>query len=186
MSLEKPGVPSVAVHTHVFARLANRPRAPTACRARARPTCRSRWSTSRPSELRGYIEGTDPVSKRPFMQEMIEGLTTAARRGGPQGPVVRALDAAPDRARYRGQPAAAVRREQLDRQLAGHPADRGARRGDAEGHEPCARQGGRPLRADGLPRILGDHGREGRGQRGDGGLQAGIFAGRSGALPRAA
>jgi hypothetical protein len=27
------------------------------------------------AELRAYIEGTDPVSKRPFMQEIIEGLT---------------------------------------------------------------------------------------------------------------
>jgi hypothetical protein len=28
-----------------------------------------------PGELRAYIEGTDPVSTRPFMQEVIEGLT---------------------------------------------------------------------------------------------------------------
>ena len=28
-----------------------------------------------PAQLRGYIEGTDPVSKRPFMQELIESLT---------------------------------------------------------------------------------------------------------------
>jgi hypothetical protein len=28
-----------------------------------------------PSDLRGYIEGNDPVSKRPFVQEVIEGLT---------------------------------------------------------------------------------------------------------------
>ena len=25
--------------------------------------------------MRGYIEGVDPISKRPFMQEIIEGLT---------------------------------------------------------------------------------------------------------------
>src|SRR5205814_756764 len=28
------------------------------------------------SELRAYIEGVDPVSKRPFMQEVIEALTS--------------------------------------------------------------------------------------------------------------
>jgi hypothetical protein len=28
-----------------------------------------------PKQLRAYIEGTDPISKRPFMQELIEGLT---------------------------------------------------------------------------------------------------------------
>jgi hypothetical protein len=28
-----------------------------------------------PAQLRAYIEGTDPVSKRPFMQEVLEGLT---------------------------------------------------------------------------------------------------------------
>ena len=28
-----------------------------------------------PSDLRAYIEGNDPVSKRPFVQEVIEGLT---------------------------------------------------------------------------------------------------------------
>ena len=27
------------------------------------------------TQLRAYVEGTDPVSKRPFMQELIEGLT---------------------------------------------------------------------------------------------------------------
>jgi len=29
-----------------------------------------------PAELRAYIEGTDPISKRPFMQEVIEGLSS--------------------------------------------------------------------------------------------------------------
>ena len=28
-----------------------------------------------PAQLRAYIEGTDPISKRPFVQELIEGLT---------------------------------------------------------------------------------------------------------------
>src|SRR5262245_31260635 len=28
-----------------------------------------------PADLRAYIEGPDPVSRRPFMQEVIDGLT---------------------------------------------------------------------------------------------------------------
>src|ERR1019366_1213638 len=28
-----------------------------------------------PAQLRAYIDGLDPVSKRPFMQELLEGLT---------------------------------------------------------------------------------------------------------------
>src|SRR5262245_1667528 len=28
-----------------------------------------------PGDLRAYIDGADPVSKRPFMQEVLEGLT---------------------------------------------------------------------------------------------------------------
>ena len=52
-----------------------RRRSQTACRGRARPSCRSRWSAVRRRELRAYIEGTDPVSRRPFMQEVIEALT---------------------------------------------------------------------------------------------------------------
>ena len=50
-------------------------RSPAACRGRDRLTCRSPWSIARAEQLRDYIEGADPVSKRPFMQEVIEGLT---------------------------------------------------------------------------------------------------------------
>jgi hypothetical protein len=30
-----------------------------------------------PQQLRGYIEGLDPTTKRPFMQEVIEGLSNS-------------------------------------------------------------------------------------------------------------
>jgi hypothetical protein len=75
MSLEEAGVPSVAVHTHVFARLAR-----ATAQANGMPRTRQAFvpqpvvDLSR-SELRAYIEGTDRVSGRPFMQEVIEGLT---------------------------------------------------------------------------------------------------------------
>ncbi|MGE3934701.1 MAG: UGSC family (seleno)protein [Rhodospirillaceae bacterium] len=75
MALEQGGVPSVAVHTDVFARLAK-----STARANGMPTTRQAYVPQpvvdrTPAQLRGYIEGTDPVNKRPFMQEVIEGLT---------------------------------------------------------------------------------------------------------------
>ena len=75
MELEKAGVPSVAVHTHVFARLAQ-----STARAAGMPRTRQAYVPQpvvdlSPEQLRAYIEGIDPVSKRPFMQELIEGLT---------------------------------------------------------------------------------------------------------------
>ena len=75
MALEEAGVPSVAVHTHVFARLAQ-----SVARANGMPRARQAYVPQpvvdkSPDELRAYIEGTDPISRRPFMQEIIEGLT---------------------------------------------------------------------------------------------------------------
>jgi hypothetical protein len=75
MALEEGGVPSVAVHTHVFQRLAR-----VSALANGMPRARQVFVPQpvvdrTPEQLRGYIEGTDPVSKRPFMREVIEGLT---------------------------------------------------------------------------------------------------------------
>ena len=181
MALEQAGVPSVALHTHVFARLAQ-----SVARANGMPRTRQAYVPQpivdlSPEQLRGYIEGSDPVSRRPFMQEVIEALTQAARRGRSQGPVIRALDPATARARYRRQSPEAVHREQLDRLPAGHSADRGTRRRHAQGHEPSARQGGGPAAPDLVPRILGTDRREGRGQCRDGRRQAGVSAGDPGA-----
>jgi hypothetical protein len=74
MALEEAGVPSVAIHTHVFARLAR-----ASATANGMPRTRQAFVPQpvvdkSPAELRAYIEGTDPVSRRPFMQEVIEGL----------------------------------------------------------------------------------------------------------------
>jgi hypothetical protein len=68
------GVPTIAVHTHVFARVAK-----STARLRGIPTLRQAFVPQpvvgrTPPELRGYIEGTDPISGRPFMQEVVEGL----------------------------------------------------------------------------------------------------------------
>ncbi len=75
MALEQQGVPAVPVSTHVFARLAN-----ATALAAGMPTLRNVFVPQpivgrSPEQLRAYIEGTDPVAKRPFMQGVIEGLT---------------------------------------------------------------------------------------------------------------
>jgi len=75
MALEAGGVPTVAVHTDVFARLAR-----SVARVNGMPTTRQAFVPQpvvgrSPGDLRGYIEGVDPVNGRPFMQEVIEGLT---------------------------------------------------------------------------------------------------------------
>jgi hypothetical protein len=76
MALEQGGVPTVAVHTHVFARLAR-----SVARVNGMPTTRQAFVPQpvvgrSPAELRAYIEGEDPVSGRVFMQEILEGLTS--------------------------------------------------------------------------------------------------------------
>lgn len=75
MAVEADGVPTVAVHTHVFARLARQ-----AARVNGTPTLRQAFVPQpvvgqSAAQLRAYIEGTDPVNQRLFMQEVIEGLT---------------------------------------------------------------------------------------------------------------
>ena len=75
MSLEESGIPTVAVHTNVFARLAK-----ATSLANGMPTTRQAFVPQpvvdrSAADLRAYIEGIDPVSKRPFMQELIEGLS---------------------------------------------------------------------------------------------------------------
>ncbi len=76
MSLEQAGIPSVAVHTDVFARLAK-----SVALANGMPTARQAFVPQpvvdrTAADLRAYIEGNDPVSKRPFMQEVIAGLSS--------------------------------------------------------------------------------------------------------------
>lgn len=75
MAVEADGVPTVAIHTHVFARLAR-----NAARVNGTPTLRQAFVPQpvvgrSPAQLRAYIEGIDPVNQRPFVQELLEGLT---------------------------------------------------------------------------------------------------------------
>jgi hypothetical protein len=75
MAIEQQGVPTVAVHTDVFGRLAR-----SVAHVNGMPTTRQAFVPQpvvgrTPSELRAYIEGDDPVNGGPFMREVIEGLT---------------------------------------------------------------------------------------------------------------
>jgi hypothetical protein len=75
LSLERAGIPTVAVHTDTFARLAR-----ATALANGMPTARQAYVPQplvgrTAAQLKAYIHGTDPVSKRPFMQEVIEGLS---------------------------------------------------------------------------------------------------------------
>ena len=75
MALEEQGLPTVAIHTHPFARLVR-----SVARANGMPTARQAFVPQpivdrSPEQLRAYIEGVDPISGRPFTQELIEGLS---------------------------------------------------------------------------------------------------------------
>lgn len=76
MELESAfGVPTVAVHTDVFARLVR-----STAKVAGMPRLRQAFVPQpivnlSPEELRGYVDGDDPVTKRSFMREVVEGLT---------------------------------------------------------------------------------------------------------------
>ncbi len=68
-------MPTVAVHTHVFARLAR-----AVAQANGMPTMRQAFVPQpvvgrSAAELRAYIDGTDPVNKCTFVESLVGGLT---------------------------------------------------------------------------------------------------------------
>jgi len=74
LALEQQGVPTIPVSTHAFARLAK-----ATALAAGMPTIRSVFVPQpvvgrSASELRAYIEGTDPILKQPFMKGVLDGL----------------------------------------------------------------------------------------------------------------
>src|SRR4029450_10389252 len=95
MALEtESGVPAVSVHADAFARLVD-----SVLRANGMPAARRAYVPTpvmarTPAQLRTYIEGDDPVRRRPFMAEVLDALTQAASDGDGGG--VR-----PDRSRAR-------------------------------------------------------------------------------------
>jgi hypothetical protein len=71
------GVPSVGVHADAFVRLVE-----AVSRANGQPRARRAFvptpvTTKTPAELRAYIEGSDPVSGRPFVDQVFGELTSA-------------------------------------------------------------------------------------------------------------
>src|SRR6185436_13001687 len=79
------GIPTIGVHTHVFARLV-RATALSLGMPRLRQAYVPQPVVDRsPADLRAYIEGNDPVSGRPFMQEVIDGLTRPLDESDLQG-----------------------------------------------------------------------------------------------------
>src|ERR1051325_52136 len=71
----KYSVPTVAVHTHVFERVVR-----SVARVNGMPRARAVFVPQpvmgkSPKELRAYVDGNDPITGRPVMQEVIEGLT---------------------------------------------------------------------------------------------------------------
>ena len=130
-------------------RLARRSRASTACRALRQAFVPQPVMGRSPAELRAYIDGHDPITGRPFMQEVIDGLTRPLDDDGLRGRRVRPLDAAPARARHRRRTCTALFEENHWTDFAAdRAADRGARRGDARRHQPRAGRGRRPAAPD--------------------------------------
>src|ERR1700730_17151576 len=69
------GVPTVAVHTDIFQRAVR-----SVARVNGMPRARGVFGPQpvmgkSAGELRAYVDGNDPTTGRPFMQEVIEGLT---------------------------------------------------------------------------------------------------------------
>ncbi len=69
------GVPTVSVHTDIFQRVVQ-----SVARVNGMPGARYAFVPQpvmgkSPAELRAYVDGNDPVTGRPVMQEIIEGLT---------------------------------------------------------------------------------------------------------------
>jgi hypothetical protein len=76
MTLEtRYGVPTVAVHTDTFDRVVR-----SVAQVSGMPGLRQVFVPQpimgkTPAELRGYVDGADPITGRPVMQEVLEGLT---------------------------------------------------------------------------------------------------------------
>src|ERR1051325_7307450 len=69
-------VPTIAVHTDIFERVTN-----SVARVNGVPRMRQVYVPQpgmgkTAQQLRDYIDGNDPITGRPVMQEIIEGLTT--------------------------------------------------------------------------------------------------------------
>ncbi|HEY3078336.1 MAG TPA: UGSC family (seleno)protein [Chloroflexota bacterium] len=79
------GVPTVAMHTDIFERATR-----SVVRVNGMPKMRQVYVPQpimgkSPRELRAYVDGNDPITGRPVMQEVIEGLTLPLDREAARG-----------------------------------------------------------------------------------------------------
>src|SRR5215468_2404019 len=72
---EKYGVPTVAVHTDKFDRVVRSVAATNGMPALRQVFVPQPVMGKSPAQLRAYVDGNDPLTGRPVMQEVIEGLT---------------------------------------------------------------------------------------------------------------
>jgi hypothetical protein len=130
-----------------------------------------------PAELRAYVDGRDPITGRPVMQEVIDGLTRpfADDELGPTE-----FDRSTPRL-VEPDTEDALHRLFLDNgwtdMLPIVLPTEARRRGDAGPHPPQARRDRRAHAVHPLPRALGVLRREGRGERGHGGRAARVLSG---------
>src|ERR1043165_9054306 len=76
MTLEaKYGVPTVAMHTDKFDRVVRSVAEVNGMAALRQAFVPQPIMGKTPAQLRAYVDGRDPISGRPVMQEVIEGLT---------------------------------------------------------------------------------------------------------------
>ena len=154
----KYGVPTVAIHTNAFEKVVQ-----SVTRMHGMPQARYTFVPQpvmgkTAEQLRAYVDGKSPISGRPVMQEVIEGLTRPAEGDRHQGDQVRALDAETGRFRLGRKPASPVPGQQLDRQTADCSADGKARSGNAGAHEPEAGRSRGALALESISPALGVHG----------------------------
>jgi hypothetical protein len=69
------GVPTVALHTHVFAKVVDSVAKVKGLAAAPKAFVPQPVMGKSEEELRAYVYGTDPITGKPVMQEVIEGLT---------------------------------------------------------------------------------------------------------------
>src|SRR5262245_64969331 len=72
----KYGVPTVAMHTDRFESVVRSVTQVSGMRHMRQVFVPQPIMGKTPQQLRAYIDGTDPITGRPVMQEVIEGLTT--------------------------------------------------------------------------------------------------------------
>ncbi len=78
-------VPTVAIHTDIFERVTK-----SVARVNGMPKMRQVYVPQpvmgkSPAELRAYVDGNDPITGRPVMQEVVEGLTAPLDPEGEKG-----------------------------------------------------------------------------------------------------